>query len=135
MEKSFWLHRISYHAEVAHPLLERNILSIGFSDFSEKDFIKTCSNNWDKFERSFDEWERRPRSRYSLWRFLYEMKKEDYVVVPSSGAFSICLFSLHQAAKSSSCDSNSLNTSRVEVIRPSVTIASNASHKEGNRSR
>ena len=89
MEKSFWFHRISYHAEVAHPLLERNILSIGFSDFSEKDFIKTCSNDWDKFERSFDEWERRPRSRYSLWRFLYEMKKEDYVVVPSSGAFSI----------------------------------------------
>ena len=86
----FWLHRVSHNAEVAHPLLKRNILSIGFSDFSERDFIKTCTDNWDEFEKSFDRiWGKRPRNRYSLWRFLNEMKKGDYVVVPGWGTFSI----------------------------------------------
>jgi len=37
---SYWLHRISHHAEVSHPLLERGYLSIGWSDFSKPDFVE-----------------------------------------------------------------------------------------------
>ena len=93
MNKNYWLHRISHHAEVSHPLLKRNILSIGFSDFSTKEYIEKCTGNWDNFEERFDqEWGSRPRSRHSLWRFLSEMKKGDWVIVPgfpSWGKFSI----------------------------------------------
>ena len=90
MSKSFWLHRISYHAEVAYPLLKKNLLSIGFSDFSENNFLNECTNNWENFEKYFDKkWNSRPRSRYSLWRFFNEMKKGDFVIVPSWGTFSI----------------------------------------------
>ncbi len=88
---NYWLHRISYHSELSYPLLKaRNLLSTGWSDFSEKDFVEKCSNNWENFEKSFDEnWGKRPRRRYDLWRFISEMKKGDYVLVPSWGTFSI----------------------------------------------
>ena len=36
---NYWLHRISHHAEVSYPLLDKNILSIGFSDFVNQGFI------------------------------------------------------------------------------------------------
>lgn len=89
---SIWLHRISYHAEVAYPLLDKGYLSIGFSDFSEPDFIKdVCGENgWQSFEKYFDEyWGSRPRTRTNLWRFIAEMDKGDLVVVPSWGTFSV----------------------------------------------
>ena len=35
----YWLHRISHHKEVSYPLLDNNMLSIGFSDFSNQEFI------------------------------------------------------------------------------------------------
>lgn len=91
MSKSFWLHRISHHAEVAYPLIERGLLSIGWSDFSEnKNFVGKCYDNWDNFEKAFDDkWGERPRNRYNLWRFLTDMKKGDYVLVPSWGTFSV----------------------------------------------
>ncbi|MFN8255690.1 MAG: restriction endonuclease [Bacteroidales bacterium] len=87
-----WLHRISYHSEVAYPLLENGYLSIGFSDFSELDFINDiCSENgWQKFEKYFDDtWGNRPRTRTNLWRFVAEMDMGDWIVVPSWGTFSV----------------------------------------------
>lgn len=90
MSKNYWLHRISHHAEASYPLLERNLLSIGFSGFSTEGFLKRCVNNWDTFEKTFEEeWGTKPRSRYSLWRFISAMKKGDLVIVPSWGTFSI----------------------------------------------
>ena len=87
-----WLHRISHHAEVAYPLLENGYLSIGYSDFSEPEFIKdSCGENaWQLFEKYFDDnWGQRPKNRYNLWRFVAEMRKGDLIVVPSWGTFSV----------------------------------------------
>lgn len=90
---NYWLHRISHFAEVAHPLLEKGYLSIGWSDFSTSEFVEeSCKENgWNYFDKTikkaYDNF--LPRSRYTLWRFIVEMKKGDWVVVPSWGTFSI----------------------------------------------
>lgn len=89
---NIWLHRISHHAEVAFPLLEKGYLSIGFSDFSEPKFITDiCSENgWQTFEKYFDNtWGNRPRTRTNLWRFISEMDKGDWIIVPGWGTFSV----------------------------------------------
>ncbi len=89
---NIWIHRISHHAEVAYPLLDKGYVSIGFSEFSDTEFIKEiCSENgWGIFEEYFNDiWAARPKTRYSLWRFINEMREGDLIVVPSWGTFSI----------------------------------------------
>jgi len=94
---NYWLHRISYHAEVSYPLLENNrILTIGFSDFATHQFIDdilkgdTWQERWKVLENMFDEiWGIRPRTRHNLWRFIEGFKKGDKIIVPSWGTFSI----------------------------------------------
>jgi predicted Mrr-cat superfamily restriction endonuclease len=89
---NIWLHRISHHAEIAYPLLDNGLLSIGYSDFSKIDFIKdSCGKNgWESFENYFnDEWGSRPKARYNLWRFVAEMGAGDLIVVPSWGTFGV----------------------------------------------
>ncbi len=88
---NYWLHRISHHAEVSHPLLSKNLLTIGFSDFAYPSFIDdVLTGGWQAIETAFDEqWGERPRARYSLCRFIYDMKKDDLVLVPSWGSFSV----------------------------------------------
>lgn len=92
----YWLHRISYHAEVSYPLIDKNILSIGFSDFANHEFINKVLNEdtWEKRWKVFEtevksEWRSLPRTRYNLWRFVEGFKKGDRIIVPSSGVFSI----------------------------------------------
>ncbi len=88
----YWLQRIGYLQNVSYPLLEKGYLSIGFSDFCTDDFFDNVAENqdWDYLENDFNEcWGFLPRTRYNLWRFLAEMEKGDYVVVPSWGTFSI----------------------------------------------
>lgn len=88
---SYWLHRISHHAEVSHPLLDKGYLSIGWSDFSQKEFVeKVRAGNEAYFESAFDEeWGKRPRSRWSLWKYIADMKAGDLVIVPGWTDFSI----------------------------------------------
>jgi predicted Mrr-cat superfamily restriction endonuclease len=88
---NYWLHRISYLANVSYPLLENGYLSIGFSDFCEADFLeKVSEQDWEYLENQFDGvWGNRTRNRHSLWRFLADMDKGDWVIVPSWGTFSI----------------------------------------------
>lgn len=88
---AYWLHRISWHAEVSYPLLEMGYLSIGFSDLSNPQMHDIVKNDdWASFEEEFSNaWGNIPRNRYTLWRFIAGMKKGDYVVVPASGAFSV----------------------------------------------
>jgi hypothetical protein len=87
---NYWLHRISHCAEVSYPLLERGILSTGWSDFSAEEFIeKTRKNGAYLDQRFLEEWGVLPRNRFSLWRFISEMKKGDLVIVPGPGVFSI----------------------------------------------
>ena len=88
---TIWLHRISHHAETAYPLIEQGYLSIGFLDFSTPEFVQeTKEKGWSYFNSEFQSrWGSIPRTRYSLWRFIAEMKKGDLVVVPSAGKFSV----------------------------------------------
>lgn len=89
---NIWLHRISHHSEVAYPLLENGLLSIGFSDFSNPTFIKDISgaSGWQSLEGYFrSEWGTTPRTRYNLWRFIVEMREKDLIVIPSWGTFSV----------------------------------------------
>ena len=83
-----WLHRISHHADTSWPLLERGFLTIGFSDFAYSEFL---SKDWDNFEQTIqDVWGGYlPRTRYNLWRFLHEMRKDDLVLVPGWGTYSV----------------------------------------------
>lgn len=89
---NIWLHRISHHAELAYPLLENGLLTIGYSDFSKPEIIKDCCSEkgWELFEKHVNDiWGEKQRTRYCLWRFIIEMKKGDWVVVPISGAFGV----------------------------------------------
>ncbi|MBP5441744.1 MAG: restriction endonuclease [Treponema sp.] len=89
----YWLHRISHQANISYPLLEHGFLSIGFSDFcTEKFYINVAEKkDWKYMDDDFNVyWGFIPRTRYNLWRFLAEMEKGDYVVVPTNwGQFSI----------------------------------------------
>ena len=78
-----FLHRISHHKEISYPLLERNILTIGYSDFTSTDGSQSFDSD---FQTAYGElW----RSRYSLYRFLFDMQIGDMVIVPSWGTFSV----------------------------------------------
>lgn len=88
---NYWLHRISYQAELSYPLLHKGFLTIGFSDFTTQEFIdEVRNNNWEYFKESFEsEWGKLPRSRWTLWNFLH-FNKGDIIIVPSWGTFFIC---------------------------------------------
>ena len=92
---NYWLHRISWEMNISYPMMEKGYLSIGFSDFCCNDFLEQLANDvdksWNYFEdRILNEWGNKPRSRYNLWRFIKEMKKGDWVIVPEwGGTFSI----------------------------------------------
>jgi len=90
MKRQYWLHRISHVMDVSYPLLDEGYLSIGFSDLSESDFIEYCLDDWEHFDEYFqDVWGVIPRSRHTLWRFIYEMNRGDWVIIPSWGEFHI----------------------------------------------
>ncbi|UZP67135.1 restriction endonuclease [Desulfovibrio mangrovi] len=86
-----WLHRISHRSDVSHPLLERGVLSIGFSDFSSVSFCENVRlNGLDALAEEFQKkWNVCSRRRFNLWNFVFRMKKGDRIVVPFSGVFSV----------------------------------------------
>ena len=90
-----WLHRISQYAAASYPLLDRGFLTIAFGDFSEPKFITNLTSrseeeSWRYLEDEFEQiWKIHPKSRYSLWYFVREMKAGDRVLVPQAGIFSI----------------------------------------------
>lgn len=88
---NYWLHRISHIAKLSYPLLHKGFLTIGFSDFTQKEFIdKVLQNDWNYFNGQFQEiWGKVPRTRRNLWRFL-KFNKGDIVIVPSWGTFFVC---------------------------------------------
>ena len=88
---NYYLHRISHHAELAYPLLERGILSIGWSDFATREFVnRHQSNGWKDVpgEIASDPEYGKTRSRFGLQRFL-QMNVCDRVVIPSWGTFHV----------------------------------------------
>ena len=97
---NYWLHRISHHAHISHPLLfKHNKLVTGFSDFSDQKFINDVLEP-DHYLKRLDVvgeyaskiWGGRPtdhRTRYNIWRFIEGFKEGDYIVVPTQGKFSV----------------------------------------------
>jgi predicted Mrr-cat superfamily restriction endonuclease len=86
---NYWIHRISRHERRAsYPLLEKGFLSIGFIEFADEELL----NNSTKGDKEFFEsaFKKDPsRGRWSLWYFLHDMNKGDWVIVPSEGVCSI----------------------------------------------
>lgn len=92
----YWQHRIKggdYALPLSTPLLfNHHILSIGWSDINDASFLARIKGvkAWEEFESQLKETYRHLwRNRYSLWRYLHEMKAGDIVVVPTPGEFSI----------------------------------------------
>ncbi len=81
--RNYWMHRITHHCEVSHPLTERGLLSIGWSGLSTPENIEKITADNNGIHKVYEEnkWEPK-RSRYSLRRFVREMKKGDRVIVP-----------------------------------------------------
>ena len=91
MARNYWLHRVSHEGGLSNVLLEkRGELSIGFSDFSDDKSLNRILSNPDEVDAVMREgWGGLSKSRFSLRRFLCEMKRGDYVLVPSSYTFSV----------------------------------------------
>ena len=98
-DRNYWLHRITggeYALPVAWQLLHKKnaserYLSIGWSDFSADEFVQDVLKREIIAidERIVNEGWDLSRNRWCLWRFMTQMKKGDYVLVPSWGTFSV----------------------------------------------
>ena len=103
--KNIWQHRISHpqHPEpgyFSYPLLEKGILSIGFSDFTDDETINMLNNqqedlaNFDRHAKEIaknKKWKgdvSKKLTHHSLWRFA-KMRKGDWVLVLKPNEFSI----------------------------------------------
>lgn len=93
---NYWLHRITGGDNAlpyAHALLfNEGYLSIGWSDFSDDDFVKAVKSHkgWSYLEdRMQAEGWGLPRNRYNLWRFINEMQMGDVVVIPMPYEFHV----------------------------------------------
>lgn len=89
----YWLHRISHCQETSRPLLEKGFLTIGFSDFSNPEFLdpeKFLRDGQSDFDAEFQkQWGSVPKGRFFLWRFLHGMSRDDFVLVPGEGTYSV----------------------------------------------
>jgi predicted Mrr-cat superfamily restriction endonuclease len=94
MEQKYWMHRCTC-GEWAWPfaselLKKHNMISIGWSDFSNNEKQDRLTAEWESFNKVFtDEKWGLPRNRYNLWRFLNEMHTGDIVVVPLPQTFNV----------------------------------------------
>ena len=94
-QRQYWLHRIT-GGDNALPyalqlLMDENLLSIGWSDFSENAFASDVQKRGIEAinERYEKEGWKLSRNRRSLLRFIKGMRQGDYVVVPRPGIFSV----------------------------------------------
>ena len=84
---NYYLHRISHHAELAYPLLERSILSIGWAAIATRKFIRDHQEkSWEQVPQAIEKSRDygKMRGRFCLQRFL-KMNEKDIVVVPIWG--------------------------------------------------
>ena len=86
---TYYQHRISHHAEFSHPLLERGILSVGWSYFGTPEFVSSHrAKGWEDVPEAIEQQFGKRKSRFGLRRFL-QMNVGDRVVVPSWGTFHV----------------------------------------------
>lgn len=92
MERKYYIHRISGGEnawQLGHGLLnDCNLLSIGWSYFSTKEKLSIILVEGVDAIYNREGWPL-TRNRWNLWRFVKQMKKGDYVVVPGWKHFSI----------------------------------------------
>ena len=90
---NYFLHRIKGGDNawpLAKALLNKGYLSIGWSDFSCKEYLEEIINRPDGIDKVFQkEYRFLPKNRWNLWRFICEMKPGDVILVPSPYTFSL----------------------------------------------
>lgn len=113
----YYLHRISHHAELSYPLLERDILSIGFSDCVTDEFVRDHqAKEWQDVPSTVEKKLGKLRSRFGLQRFL-QMNKGDLVVVPDWGAFHVYKVDSDERMIPADLDLHDLKTWHGHVVR------------------
>lgn len=87
----YYLHRISHESHVSYPLLDNGLLSIGWSDFSNREFLDNVRESGIDYltDRFYKEWNVIPKNRYSLYRFIKNMEQGDIVIVPKWQSFDV----------------------------------------------
>ncbi len=99
----YWLHRIfSQEPEIAVPLLERGILTIGFNDVSKpKTLAAPDINELKNILADCYGWTGNSLGQNAgvLWRFLHEFKVGDFVVVPTKQSVEFGIFEILEKAK------------------------------------
>lgn len=98
-----WMHRCNHYGDSAWKMLGYDYDSKKFSDengcyisvgcesgkwsIEEYNSIKSSKDKWKGFEKHYAD--SKPRYRYFLYKFFFEIKKDDYIVVPSGGEFHV----------------------------------------------
>lgn len=91
--RNYFMHRIKGGDNAlskSSELLEKGYLSIGWSDFSQTEFVKEVQDGGIKAitDKYISEGWTLKRNRWSLWRFIKEMKDGDLVLVPGFPIYS-----------------------------------------------
>ena len=91
--RNYFMHRIKGGDNAlskSSELLEKGYLSIGWSDFSRTEFVKEVQDYGMKAitDKYISEGWTLKRNRWSLWRFIKEMKDGDLVLVPGFPIYS-----------------------------------------------
>lgn len=89
--KNYWLNRVVWEGRITYNLLNAGLLSIGWSDFSTREFIEEVRKYGDKaiIKNMERRWGVVSRNRHNLKRFMCEMKAGDYVVVPKPYVYDV----------------------------------------------
>lgn len=101
-QPKYWIHNIDQEIEVSYPLLNMDILSIGWSDFGKDDTFPMITDETAVFRNLTQPCD--GRELMDLGRFLNQMKNGDYVIVPNYpnqdciSVFRVCgeAYSLHK---------------------------------------
>ena len=100
MAEKYYLHRISYEGNVSYSLLEKGILTLGWSKFTDTDILEAAREpNYIRFNPITETMgEGKNRSRWCMWYFA-KMEKGDKVVVPLYGGL-LSVYEVVEPAKS-----------------------------------
>lgn len=88
---------------------EEHYISIGWSDFSQDYFVDAVLEDGMKALEDLMSYSGLCRNRYSLYRFIAQMKAGDIVVVPMWDTFSVCKIADDKVLTNKSIDLNLLN--------------------------
>ena len=94
---NYFLHRIKggdNALPLARTLLNKGYLTIGWSDFSDEEYLHKISREPNGINDVYlAEYGYLPRNRWNLWRFICDMKKGDIILVPQPYTFSLYVIS------------------------------------------